>query len=199
MLPEADMGMTNMAMDGQMRPRQGEHYVRFFHDAVQDMAKTEEEGRPIYEDREFIEIRAPGNQTSVLIKEVNEYYRDMFAMQYHAWKQGDEEQIHGTPLKAWPMITASQVKELQHLGILSVEQLAEVADSSAGAFMGFNTLKRRAKLFLEAAEGNAPMEKMSALLEERDNEIEVLKRNMEEMGKRIDDLMASRGGDQDED
>jgi hypothetical protein len=65
--------------------------------------------------------------------------------------------------------------------------------------MGFNTLKRRAKLFLEAAEGNAPMEKMSALLEERDNEIEVLKRNMEEMGKRIDDLMASRGGDQDED
>jgi len=49
---------------------------------------------------------------------------------YNAWKRGEEVPENGTPLAAWPGVNQDQTKFLKAKGILSVEQVAEMSDST---------------------------------------------------------------------
>jgi hypothetical protein len=71
-----------------------------------------------------------------------------------------------------------------------VEALAELSDASAARFMGIQILKQKAKTFLEAAAGNAPLERMQGELKSRDDQIATLTKMVEDQSKQIDKLMS---------
>ena len=103
-------------------------YVRFYIKPVEDAAATAEQGRPIYKDREYVEIRSPGNATNVVVRPVTDMDRQRFAGAYGLFKKGETEQVIGTPLTETPWLTRSQVEELAYLRIRTLEQLAGVGD-----------------------------------------------------------------------
>lgn len=139
-------------------------------------------GRPIYDDKEFVEIIIPGDKTQAVHREVTDKDRREYAAQYNAWKSGqDQTAASGTMLEKWPGVTKSQVEELKHFKIRTVEQLAELSDGNASRMGPILSLRQKAKDFLEQAKGNAPLEKMRNELQSRDNEIETLKRQVAEL------------------
>lgn len=154
-------------------------FVQFFMLAVRNEIKSIEAGRPIFDDKEYIRIITPGNTKSVLEVPVQDEHRIRFASRYDRWKRGLGEALTGTPLEMWPQMTVSQVAELKALNIYTVEQLAGLSDGNAQQIMGNNSLRTKAKLFLDAAAGEAVNTKMLAELEKRDDEITVLKQQVQ--------------------
>jgi hypothetical protein len=187
MREEADFEMTQDAFGRGPVAKRGEHFVRFFIEPIKDDVASNLEARPIYRDAEFIEIRAPGDGSNVIVSELNDYYKGFFREQYGAWKRdhSTEGQV-GTPLSAWPLISRAQVEELKFFRITTVEHLANLTDSNLQ--MGFRSLRDKAKLFLDAAAEMAPLSELQDRLDKQENEIEALRRHNDSLSAKIKEL-----------
>ena len=143
--------------DELMQPK-GAAIPEFFTEAVKLEFKSQQEGRPIYEEREFVRILMPGDRLSAPVEPVNDDHKARWPKEYAAFKAGIEAPIEGIPLKQWPQVNTSRVKELAHFNIHTVEQMASVSDAHIQNLgMGARELRERAKLFLEvAAKGDRP-------------------------------------------
>jgi len=192
-LSEADMGVTQLAFDsGQQRDPGDDHLlVKFELVPKQNAEKSIEEGRPIFEELEYVHIMVPGQKDNVYFQPASQHDKDRFPRHYAAFKNREGEYVEGTPLSEWPGITRAQAMELESFHVKTVEQLSEMSDSHAQNFMGIRELQRRARVFLETSADNAAGEKLAAELSQRDTEIESLKLAVEEQGKLIEELRAS--------
>lgn len=141
--------------------------VEFFIKPMQLKAKSREEGRPIFEDREFVRIRFPADNKRELVAPAHEKhyvshagqqmtYAERFQASYQAWKQNDAEFISGTPLSELPALTSSRKEELKAQNIRTVEQLAGVTDAAGRKLgMGWREEQEAAKAYLDRAKGTS--------------------------------------------
>ena len=185
MVMEADMGLTNMAMEG----RQGRYLaddtlaVRFFSHPRQNEAKSQEEGRPIFEDVDYIEIMQPGNKDSIVRRPATPMDIQRFARHYEAYKaRTGEEILEGTPLKEWGLLTGAQCAELEFMNIKTVEQLAGVSDSNAQNMLGVMALRQKAQDYLEASKESATIEALA----EAKRENEKLQETVAELAQKVE-------------
>jgi hypothetical protein len=164
---EADTsGFTEMAFAahrGVKFPGDETLLVKFYYETVPDKVKTELEGRPIFKEVPYIDIRQPGNRdwgvvapaTQADYERFPEHHRRFLARQ----EAGFEE---GTPLAQWPGITRPQVEELKFFHCHTVEQLANMSDANTGRFHGIVSLKQKANNYLLAAKENSVVEALEA-------------------------------------
>ena len=178
---EAEYGVTSAAFgaaQGEVTAGDENLLVKFYHKAVPDQNRTKEEGRPIYKEVVYIDIRQPGNRTSAVARPVRQTDIARFPKHYERFMaRQDQETYEGTPLKEWPGLTRGQVEEMKFFNVHTVEQLAAVSDSNASNFMGLQALKTKAKAYLEASKDNAAAEKLA----ESNKRIEELERKLEEL------------------
>ena len=168
-----DFGATNQAMGEQ----NGDEtlLVKFFTVPQKNDALSAEKGRPIFEDVEFVSIMAPGSRNNVE-RPARSTDKSRFPRHYEAFRlRGEQVTEQGTILTEWPGITRGQVEELRFFNVLTVEQLAGVADSKISNFMGLHSLKLKAQAYLEASKENAAVE----ALESANNQIKALKARLD--------------------
>lgn len=156
-------------------------FVEFFREPVLHPGKSREEGRAVYEERDFVRIHVPGDKLNVVVQPMHEMNVQRFALRYQKWKAGQAEAVTGTPLSALPNMTPAKVEEYKFFKLVTVEQMAEANDNLGQKFMSFHADKQAAKRFLEATKGNAPIEQMNAELQKRDAEIENLRSMVESL------------------
>lgn len=159
-MQEAEYGLTDVAMQsGKQQARYAgddQLFVKFFKHPRQDKAESIKEGRPVFKEVDYIEIRQPGNKTSVVCRPVRQMDIDRFPEHWRKYlARITDEHVEGTPLEEWPQITRSQVEELRFFNVRSVEQLANMSDGQSQKFMGINMLKKKAQEFLEQVEQGA--------------------------------------------
>ena len=104
-----------------------------------------------YVDMDFITITVPGNRDLVIHTPVTDFYQWRFPHEYDLFKRGKEAAVVGTPLDMWPHLQPSQIAELKHQGIRTIEQLATLSDSVSGVLRGFYALKHKAQQYLDDA------------------------------------------------
>lgn len=156
---------------------------RFYMSAVENKAKSIEEGRPVFDEREMIEIAIPGDRLAKHVNYVLDEHRQRWPDHYAAFKRREEHAASGTPLEHWPQVTTGRVAELKSLNILSVEELAGVPDTTLPRIgMGGRDLRDKARAFLSAAKDGAGLGRIAA--ENAD-----LKAQMEAMQKQLASLM----------
>lgn len=164
-------------------------FVQFYRKPVLQPALSEQEGRAIYKETDYIKIMVPGDKLSVIDRRVNDIDKRRFADKYQKWLAGAGNVVEGTPIASLPKMTPSKVEEYKYFGIHTVEQLADANDNLGQKFFGFNEDKRAAKAFVEIAKGNAPIEKMNEELKSRDAKIEELQAQIEAITK----MMGAKG------
>ena len=136
--------------------------VRFYLHPKQNRVKSEAEGRPIFEDTDYIEIMQPGNKDSIIKRPATEMDKQRFAEHYRKYEaRQSQDHIEGTVIDQAPFVTRAQVEELKFLNIRTVEQLAGLSDSNAQGIMGIQALKQKAKDWLESASDNATKEALA--------------------------------------
>lgn len=126
-------------------------YIRFYRKLVELPARSAEEGRPIFEERDYIEIPIPGSRDTfdglVADKHKKEYPIEWAAYQA---SEGGAKIATGTPLSEWQSLSRSRAAELIGLRIYTVEQLAEASDSVLQLLgMDGRKLKEQAVAFLD--------------------------------------------------
>lgn len=156
--------------------------IRFELVAEMDEAKTDAEGRPHFNDVEFIEIKSPNDPLSVVHRKVEDRDRKMYPQAYRAWKEGAADPVSGTPLKEWAPIAKSQCEYLGFRGIRTVEQFADVSDDGVHQMgHGYLTLRSKAIAWLAKAKDASQVTKMAAELQQRDVQIQSLQRQLSEL------------------
>ena len=145
-------------------------------------------GRPLFHDREYVEIRIPGNKDEIRVRPVRETDRLNWPREYEAFKNGQTAPQTGTPLEQLPFMLKSQVEEYAFFGVRTAEQLVSMPDDLAQKFVGHQGLKHRVQAFVDAAAGAAPAEKLRTELEARDAQIALLMAQMKEQSDRLEQL-----------
>lgn len=173
--------------------------VRFYIEAVINEGETKKQGRPIYDDREFCEIRSAGNRQTVWVFPAHEVwkvqpndltgipdqitYAMRFNEQYKKFKAGLAQTMSGTPLEEAPFLTQAKRLELKALNVHTLEQLAAIDGQPLKQLgMGGREWKNQAIAYLENAAGTADVTKLAAdvaglrdTLSEKDREIAELR------------------------
>lgn len=154
--------------------------VRFFVKAMQDKSASAKEGRPIFKDVEYIEIRTPGCRDPIA-RPAKPGDIQRFPRHYDAFKARTSNIVDGTPLAEWPLISRSQAEELSFFSVKTVEQLVAMPDSSSGRMMGMNVLRQKAKEWLKVAKEDQKAADLAAELAKRDEELVELRAMVKEL------------------
>lgn len=156
--------------------------VRFEMFAEQDETASSEQGRPVFSEHEYIEIRSPNDPFSLVHRRATAKDRNQFPQTYKAWKEGVADPVTGTPLSQWTPIAKSQAEQLGIRGVRTVEQFAEVSDDGCAQLgHGWLTLRNKAQAWLAAAKDASGTTKLAAELSAANNEIRNLQRQVQEL------------------
>ena len=134
--------------DPRKKPFHGAN-VRFFNDPIQNKAKSEAAGRPVFDDIPSISIQYPGMDETVRRVEPRDI--QAYEEEWKAFQAGNEPVQSGLPLVEWAMVTGSVVKELHYLGFKTVEQLAAANDEVRRKLGPLGNLVKKAQDYIDAA------------------------------------------------
>jgi hypothetical protein len=167
-------------------------FVQFHMRAVKAGAKSEQAGRPIFEDIPYIRIHVPGDKTTVIEEPVTEEHRARFADRWAKFERGLSQSPEGTPVEQWPLITTGQAYEFKAMNIFTVEQIAGMSDASAQKFMGGYELRRKAEVFLKVSKDTAEAQRLAIENDELKGMLAALKEGQVRMMAQIDILQNAR-------
>ena len=167
-------GETEFAMPVgvEMKPKLA--IPRFYTEMVEQTFRSQQEGRPIYAEREMVEIIIPGDRNTRATEIVNDEHKKRWPMEYAGFKRGEEVPVEGTPLRDWPAAEhRAREGELAYFNILTVEQLSQVNDSQLQNLgMGARRERDAALKFLEVAEkGTGPLMRLLDRAERAEQEV----------------------------
>jgi hypothetical protein len=170
-------------------------FVVFYMGVIKDEGRSEQEGRPIFNDVECVRIIVPGDKNNVVDRPASKQDKQRFAKQYGMFREGrtEEEQVSGTRLNEWPYLTRAQAEELKYLGIKTVEQLANVRDDITGKVPGLVSLKQNAAVWLAKATKSAEAAQMAKRMQDQDSELANLKQVVQEQAARIEKMLSAKG------
>ena len=123
--------------------------VRFFYKNVQNKMESEAQGRPIFKEKTYIEIRIAGQRDAQACRPATHSDKQRFSAHFEAFEKRMEPPTEGMPLLEWSLIPRSQAEELSFLHIKTVEQLATIKDSNIQNVMGGYSLREKAVKWLE--------------------------------------------------
>ena len=175
---------TGMTFGGD--PSDAGVFAEFYLNPVVNNFLTEKEGRPIHEDKLYVRIRQPGDRRNEVDREAKDDDKRRFPLQWARFQQGETQATSGTPLEEWPLMTPATVKNLKHMGVSSVEQLAAVTDGNLPALgMGARGLRDQAVAYLARANEGAALRKSEAENQKLREEIDALKANMDSLAAAV--------------
>lgn len=156
--------------------------VRFYKRAVQQETETLAAGRPIYKEFDFVHICVAGDALTEIDTYVTPQHITRFPIQWAQYQNrlgADDQEIVGTPLNEWPLVSKSQAEELRGMKFHTVEAIANASDQQLqrigmAAGMSPYAFRDKAKAFLNRATTDAEADK-------REQEIAALK---EEIAKK---------------
>jgi hypothetical protein len=173
-------------------------YVEFYSKPVQNEFKTKVEGRPIFDDMDFVKIYVPGDNTTVIDTFARDDHKARFPLHWaHYQNTHGENKETGTPLSAWSILAASQVEELRALKFFTVESIATASDAQLQrigmiAGMGPTAFRERAQRYLHAAKDEGFVSQVSEKAKQLEEENTRMKADMEEMKQMIAQLAANQ-------
>lgn len=168
--------------------------VEFYRDAVQNNFKSSQEGRPIYDDKDFVKIQTPGDTKTTVVRLVTDQDKQRFPRSWEAYQRNVELAQEGTPLEEWNLISRSQTKELKHVGISTVETLADVSDSNIQKLgPGYSQLRQRARQYLETSADDAKSTAWAREKEALEERVRLLEEANAALKAQVDESDTKRG------
>lgn len=191
---ESDLNNPNFG--GAMNP-DSRLWVQFYDKPRVDNFSTQKEGHPIFKDRVYVRIQVPGNQLSIIDTYATDAHKARFPREWQAYlnRKGTDQQIIGTPLNHWPLLTPAQAEELRAIKFMTVEHIAGASDAqlqAIGMIAGMNAfaLRDHAKAYLQTAKDAAAAKRINDEAEALKVQLETERKAREELEERHKQEMA---------
>jgi hypothetical protein len=167
-----------MAIDSDEQNADSRLAVKFYKRAMKLEHESNEAGRPIFKDFDFVRIMVAGDNLTEIDTYAQESHKQRFPRQWLQYQatQDYSSEIIGTPVEQWPLISQSQAQELKGVKFMTVESIANASDlqlQRIGMIAGMSphAFRDKAKSFLNLASESAEAAK-------RDEEINQLKQEL---------------------
>src|SRR6056297_2510859 len=154
-------------------------HIEFFSEAAKNVRKSEEEGRPVFEDVEKCRVRWVGDRGRVLVVPAHQptyysrehgrhiSYAERFHRHYEEWRRTQDNAEPGTPLDVLPGIPPSRMAELRAQNVRTVENLAALSDRTLIKLgPGFREHREQAQAYLDRIGDDQATAKMEARIRE---------------------------------
>jgi hypothetical protein len=153
--------------------------VRFYKKSVQQEQESMDAGRPIYKDFDFVHICVAGDTLTEIDTYALNSHKQRFPIQWANYMNrvgAHDEEVVGTPLSEWPLVSKSQAEEMRAMKFHTVESIANASDQQLqrmgmAAGMSPYAFRDKAKAFLNLATSAAETDK-------REQEINALKEQL---------------------
>jgi len=173
-------------------------HVRFYKKQIQNNFETEKQGHPIFVECDFVAIHLPGDKTTSIDTFVNESHKERFPRQWAHYVNNNKEgeQLIGTPIAEWALISRTIAEELKYLGFKTVESIAGASDSqlqSLGMRAGMqpHAFRERAQRYLSQANREATSNADAAEKQALRDENEAAMRAIAELREQMATLQAA--------
>lgn len=177
-------GITDMTFDtiSQGDNTQGGVIAQFYLHPVYMRRKSEEEGRPIYEDFVYIRKIIPGNDKEIVERKATEEDHREWHRQWSAFQESKKQPISGTPINQASFLTPSWISTCKHLNIMTVEALANLPDPAINKLgMGGREIINQAITYLKSAEGSSRFLAMENENKRLQTQVEKLQETLQEI------------------
>ena len=164
-----------MAIESDIQGADSRLAVQFYKKSMKQEDASNEAGRPIFKEFDFVRIMIPGDNLTEIDTYAQDSHKQRFPRQWAHYQNqvAGHEDIIGTPLDQWPQVTRSQAEELRGLKFHTVESIADCSDQQLQrigmvAGMSPHNFRLKAKAFLNLAND-------SAEVAQRESELQALK------------------------
>ena len=153
--------------------------VRFYKRPVQQEAETIAEGRPIYKEFDFVHICVAGDTLTEIDTYALQSHKTRFPIQWANYQNrlgADDQEVVGTPVGEWPLVSKSQAEELRAMKFHTVESVANASDQQLqrmgmAAGMSPYAFRDKAKSYLKLASSSAETDKRQQEINELKEEL----------------------------
>jgi len=161
-----------MAIESDIQGADSRLAVQFYKRSVKQDIASDEAGRPIFKEFDFVRIMIPGDNLTEIDTYAQESHKQRFPRQWAHYQNqvSNHQDIIGTPLDQWPQVTRSQAEELRGLKFHTVESIADCSDQQLQrigmvAGMSPHNFRLKAKAFLNLATDSAEVAQREAELQ----------------------------------
>jgi hypothetical protein len=161
-----------MAIESDIQNADSRLAVQFYKKTVKQDIASDEAGRPIFKEFDFVRIMIPGDNLTEIDTYAQESHKQRFPRQWAHYQNqvANHQDIIGTPLDQWPQVSRSQAEELRGLKFHTVESIADCSDQQLQrigmvAGMSPHNFRQKAKAFLNLANDSAEVAQREAELE----------------------------------
>ena len=161
-----------MAIESDIQGADSRLAVQFYKKSMKQEDASNEAGRPIFKEFDFVRIMIPGDNLTEIDTYAQESHKQRFPRQWAHYQNqvAGHEDIVGTPLDQWPQVTRSQAEELRGLKFHTVESIADCSDQQLQrigmvAGMSPHNFRLKAKAFLNLANDSADVAQREAELQ----------------------------------
>ena len=186
--------------------------LRVWRDTAKNNFQSEKLGRPVYDEVMYVEVISPGSSGSSPVFEVlrtfnaetSEGQEPLKGVKYDEYKafiadfesnESSDASLSGTPLSEWSEISRSMAASLKASAVHTVEALASLPDDKL-TLVGPDgrTWRAKAEAYLAAASNSAIATELAAKLEQRDQDVKDLQRQLTELSSKLDAQDAAKTG-----
>jgi len=191
-----------MAIESDIQNADSRLAVQFYKKSMRQEDASNEAGRPIFKEFDFVRIMIPGDNLTEIDTYAQESHKQRFPRQWAHYQNqvAGHEDIIGTPLDQWPQVTRSQAEELRGLKFHTVESIADCSDQQLQrigmvAGMSPHNFRQKAKAFLNLANDSAEVAQREAELTQLKEENAKIKAetdaNLSKMQEQMEALLAA--------
>ena len=191
-----------MAIESDIQGADSRLAVQFYKKSVKQDLASDEAGRPIFKEFDFVRIMIPGDNLTEIDTYAQDSHKQRFPRQWAHYQNqvANHQDIIGTPLDQWPQVTRSQADELRGLKFHTVESIADCSDQQLQrigmvAGMSPHNFRLKAKAFLNLANDSAEVAhreaEMQALREENDKIKAETEAKLSKMESQMEALLAA--------
>lgn len=155
-------------------------HLWFSWELVDDLRESEAKCMPIKAERLHLNVRYPGRDTVCKmmsehdVKDLNNanprFEQDVLKA-YKAFVANEEPPTTGVPLSEWTEISRSLAERLKHMGIKTVEDLANMPDDIRKKIGPDSTFCKRAEDYLKRAAGEVKVSTLQATVRKQEKQI----------------------------
>jgi hypothetical protein len=161
----------------------------FFTKAKHNPAKSNEAGRPIYDDVVFVRIAPPGERLNIVERPATPDDQRRYALQWAQFAQNKQQVPDGTPIDLLYPDHPSVAAMLRANGVYTVEQCAELSGPAIDTIgMGAQRYCNDAQKYIQASNKGVKASQLRHELEERDSQIRTLTNTVQSLKAEVDRL-----------
>jgi len=164
----------------------------FYYRPIHQPGKSLEEGRPVFDDVVYVRIHPPGERLNIIDRPASGADARMWPQQWQQFQQNKQQQPSGTPIEMLYPEVPSVAAMLRANGVCTIEQCADLSGPAIDNIgMGAQRYVNDSAKYIQMSEKNVKAGQFRHEMEEKDREIKLLTRQVEDLKSAVEESQAN--------